>query len=102
MQISYSKNQIFEVNTVIRIDRNKFRQVKFNINLSSIENRKATLAIFRHNSILQKFNFKIFSQNSITDESITKRYQVYVNKRTRKDISKDEEYVSNITSIQRL
>ena len=90
------------MNTVIRIYRNKFRQVRFNINLLQIRNEKATFAISRHDSIFQRRNFRIFSQNSITNESITKRYQVHMNKRTETDILKSEEYVLNITSIKRL
>ena len=90
------------MNTVIKIYRNKLRQVRFNINLLQIRNGKATLAISRHDSIFQRHNLRILSQNSIINGSITKRYQIHINKRTETDISKDEEYVSSITIIERL
>ena len=90
------------MNTIIRIDRDKFRQVKFNINLFQIKNRKATVAVSKHDSIFQECNLRILSQNNITNEFITKRYQVYINKGTGTDISKDEKYVSSIISIERL
>ena len=90
------------MNTVIRIYRDKLKQIKFNINLFQIKHRKASFAISRHDSIFQKRNFRILSQNSITNGFTTKRYQVYMNKRTETDILKDEEYVPSITSIKRL
>ena len=90
------------MNTVVRVDRDKFRQVKLNINLLSIENEKTIFAIFRHDSIFQERNLKIVSQNNIINESTTQRYQVYMNKKTRISISKDEEYVPSIRNIKRL
>ena len=62
------------MNTIIRIDRDKLRQVKFNINLPQVKNGKATLAISRHDSIFQRHNFRIVSQNNITNGSTTKRH----------------------------
>ena len=90
------------MNTVIKIDRDKFKKVKFDTNLLPIRNGKTTLAISRHDSIFQKHNFWILSQNNIINKFTTKRYQIYMNKRTETDISKDEKYVPSITSIKRL
>ena len=39
------------MNIIVRVNRDKLRQIKFNITLSSIENEKTTSAISRHDSI---------------------------------------------------
>ena len=102
MQISRTKNWISKINTVVRVDRDKFKQVKLNTNLSSAENERITSTISRHDSIFQEYNFKILSQDSIINEFPTQRYQVYINKETKINISKDERYVPDIKNIKRL
>ena len=102
MQILCTKNQISEMNTVVEVYRNKLRQVRLNINLFWIRNRKTTSAISRYDSIFQERNIRVFSQDKTINGSTTKRYQIYINKDTRTDVSRNEEYISSIKDIKEL